>query len=68
MSILVFFWQSLHSILGESLKGNATAALGVHFVSGGMAGITAASATYPLDLVRTRLAAQVNGEFSFVFL
>ncbi|KAB5519924.1 hypothetical protein DKX38_024243 [Salix brachista] len=27
---------------------------------GGMAGITAASATYPLDLVRTRIAAQRN--------
>ncbi|KAH7548161.1 hypothetical protein JRO89_XS14G0076000 [Xanthoceras sorbifolium] len=27
---------------------------------GGLAGITAASATYPLDLVRTRLAAQVR--------
>ena len=32
----------------------------VHFVGGGLAGITAASATYPLDLVRTRLAAQVR--------
>lgn len=32
----------------------------VHFVGGGMAGITAASVTYPLDLVRTRLAAQVR--------
>ncbi|KAF3449058.1 hypothetical protein FNV43_RR09782 [Rhamnella rubrinervis] len=52
--------NALHSILGDSLKGNASAALGVHFVSGGMAGITAASATYPLDLVRTRLAAQRN--------
>lgn len=31
----------------------------IHFVGGGLAGITAASATYPLDLVRTRLAAQV---------
>lgn len=33
--------------------------MSVHFVSGGLAGITAASTTYPLDLVRTRLAAQV---------
>ncbi|KAL8508991.1 hypothetical protein ACS0TY_016252 [Phlomoides rotata] len=32
----------------------------VHFVGGGLAGITAASATYPLDLIRTRLAAQRN--------
>lgn len=31
----------------------------VNFVSGGLAGITAASTAYPLDLVRTRLAAQV---------
>ncbi|KAJ9548003.1 hypothetical protein OSB04_020546 [Centaurea solstitialis] len=30
----------------------------VHFVGGGMSGVTAAMATYPLDLVRTRLAAQ----------
>ncbi|CAH9087626.1 unnamed protein product [Cuscuta europaea] len=30
----------------------------VHFVGGGLAGMTATCATYPLDLVRTRLAAQ----------
>ncbi|CAN1304011.1 Mitochondrial substrate carrier family protein B [Linum perenne] len=30
----------------------------VRFLGGGLAGISAASATYPLDLVRTRLAAQ----------
>lgn len=39
----------------ESISSNVF----VHFVAGGLAGITAASATYPLDLVRTRLAAQV---------
>ncbi|EYU41786.1 hypothetical protein ABFS83_10G026600 [Erythranthe nasuta] len=40
--------------------GNPHADIFVHFVGGGLAGITAASATYPLDLVRTRLAAQRN--------
>ncbi|XP_010528569.1 PREDICTED: mitochondrial substrate carrier family protein B-like isoform X2 [Tarenaya hassleriana] len=51
----------LHSIpaLG-TYKGNASLDLFVHFIGGGLAGITAASATYPLDLVRTRLAAQRN--------
>ncbi|XP_010553275.1 PREDICTED: mitochondrial substrate carrier family protein B [Tarenaya hassleriana] len=54
----------LHSIpaLG-SYKGNASLDLFVHFVGGGLAGITAASATYPLDLVRTRLAAQRNSMY-----
>ncbi|WOL04688.1 mitochondrial substrate carrier family protein B-like [Canna indica] len=32
----------------------------VRLFGGGLAGITAASMTYPLDLVRTRLAAQTN--------
>lgn len=50
----------LQSILGENSKGSASAGLCVHFIGGGMAGITSASATYPLDLVRTRLAAQRN--------
>lgn len=50
----------LHSTIGEDLRGNASANMCVHFLGGGMAGITAASATYPLDLVRTRLAAQRN--------
>ncbi|KAH7553753.1 hypothetical protein ACOSP7_029400 [Xanthoceras sorbifolium] len=49
----------LQSALGlENRKGSASSDLCVHFVGGGLAGITAASATYPLDLVRTRLAAQ----------
>ncbi|XP_034694970.1 mitochondrial substrate carrier family protein B-like [Vitis riparia] len=52
------FLQSISGI--ESHKGNVSADMSVHFVSGGLAGITAASATYPLDLVRTRLAAQRN--------
>lgn len=57
---LFYVSQFLQSISGiESHKGNVSADMSVHFVSGGLAGITAASATYPLDLVRTRLAAQV---------
>ncbi|XP_061343510.1 uncharacterized protein LOC133289557 isoform X2 [Gastrolobium bilobum] len=32
----------------------------INFVGGGLAGMTAATSTYPLDLVRTRLAAQTN--------
>ncbi|KAK4359262.1 hypothetical protein RND71_021491 [Anisodus tanguticus] len=51
----------LKSIPGLDGKGrNAGADIFVHFVGGGLAGITAAAATYPLDLVRTRLAAQWN--------
>ncbi|XP_023518867.1 mitochondrial substrate carrier family protein B-like [Cucurbita pepo subsp. pepo] len=48
----------LQPIIRERYQGNASADLLVHFFGGGLAGITAASATYPLDLVRTRLAAQ----------
>ncbi|TKY65961.1 Mitochondrial substrate carrier family protein B [Spatholobus suberectus] len=48
----------LHLLLGENLRGNTSADLFVHFVGGGLSGVTAATATYPLDLVRTRLAAQ----------
>ncbi|KAF9665124.1 hypothetical protein SADUNF_Sadunf16G0089500 [Salix dunnii] len=44
----------------ENHRVNGTADVAVHFIGGGMAGITAASATYPLDLVRTRIAAQRN--------
>ncbi|KAJ7961356.1 Mitochondrial substrate carrier family protein [Quillaja saponaria] len=53
----------LHSLLGESRQGNTTANVCVHFVGGGLAGITAAASTYPLDLVRTRLAAQTNSMY-----
>ncbi|KAG4964752.1 hypothetical protein JHK85_039727 [Glycine max] len=45
----------------QSHRDNVSADLCVHFVGGGMAGITAATSTYPLDLVRTRLAAQTVG-------
>lgn len=44
----------------QSNKDNVSADLCIHFVGGGLAGITAATSTYPLDLVRTRLAAQVR--------
>lgn len=41
-------------------RDHMSADLLVHFLGGGLAGITAASTTYPLDLIRTRLAAQVR--------
>ncbi|KAM0072686.1 putative mitochondrial carrier protein [Helianthus debilis subsp. tardiflorus] len=48
--------KSIPSIGNNS--GTAAADACLHFVGGGMSGITAATATYPLDLIRTRLAAQ----------
>ncbi|KAI9079584.1 hypothetical protein K1719_038411 [Acacia pycnantha] len=48
----------IYSLLGENRRGYVSSEPFVHFIGGGLAGITAASATYPLDLVRTRLAAQ----------
>ncbi|KAG6600028.1 Mitochondrial substrate carrier family protein B, partial [Cucurbita argyrosperma subsp. sororia] len=44
-----------------SFRDHMSANLLVHFLGGGLAGFTAASTTYPLDLVRTRLAAQGVG-------
>ncbi|KAL8232082.1 hypothetical protein R6Q57_001860 [Mikania cordata] len=51
----------LHLILGVENHGtNMSTDLCVRLAGGGLAGITAASVTYPLDLVRTRLSAQRN--------
>ncbi|GKB74978.1 mitochondrial substrate carrier family protein B-like protein, partial [Tanacetum coccineum] len=44
----------------ESHKTSFGADVFVRLAGGGLAGITAASVTYPLDLVRTRLSAQTN--------
>ena len=43
----------------ESREANFSTDVFVRLVAGGLAGVTAASVTYPLDLVRTRLSAQV---------
>lgn len=57
-----YMQQVLQLILGvESQWEFITGDLCIRLVGGGLAGITAASVTYPLDLVRTRLAAQVSG-------
>ncbi|KAL8167923.1 hypothetical protein V2J09_009422 [Rumex salicifolius] len=48
-----FLQSSLRSDSSNLVKDAA-----IHFVSGGLSGITSAAVTYPLDLVRTRLAAQ----------
>ncbi|KAK4765324.1 hypothetical protein SAY86_026414 [Trapa natans] len=42
----------------EKQRNNVSAEISMHFVGSGLAGVTAATAMYPLDLVRTRLAAQ----------
>lgn len=53
--------QILQLIWGVESQGeNISTDICIRLVGGGLAGITAASVTYPLDLVRTRLAAQVN--------
>lgn len=44
----------------ESHETNFSTDVFVRLAAGGLAGVTAASVTYPLDLVRTRLSAQVR--------
>ncbi|KAL2652920.1 hypothetical protein R1flu_021048 [Riccia fluitans] len=51
----------LRSMLGiEGKQESLGVGMGTRLVAGGAAGITAATLTYPLDLVRTRLAAQTK--------
>ncbi|KAH8945908.1 hypothetical protein BDL97_12G065100 [Sphagnum fallax] len=53
--------MTLRRILGiEGNKESLGVGMGTRLLAGGGAGITAASLTYPLDLVRTRLAAQTK--------
>ncbi|KAL8504722.1 hypothetical protein ACS0TY_016051 [Phlomoides rotata] len=64
-SVNFYAYEQYKSILRlipglDGRRGNSSSDFFVHFVGGGLAGITAASATYPLDLIRTRLAAQRN--------
>ncbi|KAL6541806.1 hypothetical protein OROGR_011292 [Orobanche gracilis] len=54
------FKNLLQVILGVSQGDNISADLCIRLLGGGLAGVTAAYVTYPLDLVRTRLAAQTN--------
>ena len=48
-----------HYVAPQSMRRDVQD-MAVKLVAGGSAGCTAASITYPLDLVRTRLAAQVS--------
>ncbi|KAM7265321.1 hypothetical protein ACFE04_003004 [Oxalis oulophora] len=47
-----------HSLIDSEHSGSPSRNPCLHFLSGGLAGVTAAAVTYPLDLVRTRLSAQ----------
>ncbi|KAL2927320.1 Mitochondrial substrate carrier family protein B [Bienertia sinuspersici] len=54
----------IHLIPGlESDSEHLSAHIFVRLSGGFLAGVTAATATYPLDLVRTRLAAQTNATY-----
>jgi len=63
-SISFYAYERYKNILqmlpGLEKNGGFGADVGVRLLGGGLSGITAASMTYPLDLVRTRLAAQTN--------
>eukprot|EP00249_Psilotum_nudum_P007238 c20419_g1_i1 orf=579-1655(+) len=64
-SISFFAYEKYKTVLvqlmgSERLQDSLGIGMGTRLIAGGAAGITAASLTYPLDLVRTRLAAQRN--------
>ncbi|EFJ38660.1 hypothetical protein SELMODRAFT_6879, partial [Selaginella moellendorffii] len=59
-SAINFYSYEQYKAVKSSGDDNSGARLLARFVAGGGAGITAAATTYPLDLVRTRLAAQVS--------
>ncbi|CAA7406382.1 unnamed protein product [Spirodela intermedia] len=65
-SSISFYAYERYKLMLQSLPGLdrhrdfVAADLCLRLLGGGLAGITAASMTYPLDLVRTRLAAQTN--------
>ncbi|KAK6135889.1 hypothetical protein DH2020_030376 [Rehmannia glutinosa] len=59
-SISFYAFERYKNVGVESQGENISADLCIRLVGGGLAGLTAASVTYPLDLVRTRLAAQTN--------
>ena len=48
-----FIWWKLFS---KCIVGSHSASTGMRFVSGSLAGVTAQSLTYPLDLARARMA------------
>lgn len=53
--------QSLLCMAGMEKKPESLGVgMSTRLIAGGAAGVTAASLTYPLDLVRTRLAAQAS--------
>lgn len=64
-----YILQLLQNVLViENQRENVGVDVFIRLVGGGLAGITAASVTYPLDLVRTRLAAQVRIDRRFASL
>ncbi|KAL0303781.1 UNVERIFIED_CONTAM: Mitochondrial substrate carrier family protein B [Sesamum radiatum] len=59
-SISFYAFEHYKNVGVESQGENVSADICIRLVGGGLAGVTAASVTYPLDLVRTRLATQRN--------